>query len=163
VSQPEVQLRDEAPFELACFELRGALYALDVSQVLEIVHVPPLVPLPHAPELIEGVVDLRGVVLPIVDLGRALGGAPIDDLARARVAVLQLDDLVFGLRVGAGSEVLSMPATRVEAVPRLATQAGYELVRAVVRRPGAEPVLVLSLEALLERVVRSATRAAVAS
>jgi purine-binding chemotaxis protein CheW len=159
VSQPDVQLRDEAPFELACFELRGALYALDVSQVLEIVHAPPLVPLPHAPELIEGVVDLRGVVLPIVDLGRALGGAPIDDRERARVAVLQLDDLVFGLRVGARSEVLSLPAAQVEGVPRLAAQAGYELVRAVVRRQGAEPLLVLSLEAILDRVYRSALRA----
>ena len=159
MSQTDVQVRDEAPFELACFELRGALYALDVAQVLEIVHAPPVVSLPHAPHLIEGVVDLRGVVLPIVDLGRALGEAPIDDPARARVVVLQLDDLVFGLRVGAGSEVLSLPAAQVEAVPRLATQAGYELVRAVVRRPGAEPVLVLSLEALLERVYRSATQA----
>jgi purine-binding chemotaxis protein CheW len=157
VSLPDVQPRDEAPFELACFELRGALYALDVTQVLEIVHVPPVVPLPHAPELIEGVVDLRGVVLPILDLGRVLGGAPIDDVERARVAVLQLDDLVFGLRVGADSEVLSLPATQVEGVPRLAAQAGYELVRAVVRRPGAEPVLVLSLEAVLERVYRSAS------
>ncbi len=158
MSQPDVQLRDDAPFELACFELAGALYALDVTQILEIVRVPALVPLPQAPDLIEGVVDLRGVVLPIVDLGRALGGAPVEDPA-ARVAVLQLDDLVFGLRVGSGSEVLSVPAGQVEAVPRLATQAGYELVRAVVRRPSAGPVLVLSLEAILERVYRSAQRA----
>lgn len=162
MSQPDVQLREDTPFELACFELGGALYALDVTQVLEIVRVPPLVPLPHAPDLIEGVVDLRGVVLPIVDLGRALGGAPIDDDERARIAVLQLDDLVFGLRVGADSEVLSLPASQVEAVPRLATQAGYELVRAVLRRAGADPVLVLSLEALLERVYRSAPHAEVA-
>lgn len=163
MSQPDVQPREDTPFELACFELDGALYAVDVTQVLEIVRVPPLVPLPHAPDLIEGVVDLRGVVLPIVDLGRALGDAPIDDDERARIAVLQLDDLVFGLRVGTDSEVLSLPASQVEAVPRLATQAGYELVRAVLRRPGADPVLVLSLEALLERVYRSAASAEVAS
>jgi purine-binding chemotaxis protein CheW len=159
MSQPDVLLREDTPFELACFEVGGALYALDVTQVLEIVRVPSLVPLPHAPDLIEGVVDLRGVVLPIVDLGRVLGGAPITGDARARLAVLQLDDLVFGLRVGADSEVLSLPASRVEAVPRLATQAGYEMVRAVLRRPGGEPVLVLSLEALLERVVRSVAHA----
>lgn len=147
---------DEAPFELACFGWEGALYAVDVSQVLEILRAPPLVPLPHAPALIEGVVDLRGVVLPVVDLGRVLGGAPIADAAHARIVVLQLDDLVFGLRVGDASEVLSLPARQVEAVPRLAAQAGYELVRAVVRRSGEAPVLVLSLEAVVERVYRSA-------
>lgn len=156
MSQPDPTLHDEARLELACFELAGARFALDVSQVLEIVRVPPIVRLPHAPALIEGVVDLRGVVLPVVDLARALGGDPPADAAGARIAVVQLEDLVFGLRVGAACDVLAVPATWVEGVPRMATQAGYELVRAVVRRPEAEPVLVLSLEALLERVYRPA-------
>ena len=142
--------------ELACFELEGVLYALEVTQVLEIVRCPPLVPLPHAPALIEGVVDLRGVVLPVVDLGRALGGSVQRDPERSRIAVLKVDDLVFGLRVSAAVDVLALPAAQVEAVPRLAVQAGYEAVRAVVRRAGGKPVLVLSVEHLLERVYRSA-------
>lgn len=147
---------DDACVELACFELEGTLYAVEVTQVLEIVRCPPLVRLPHAPALIEGVVDLRGVVLPIVDLGRALGGAALRDPEHARVAVLRVDDLVFGLRVSAAVDVLALPAAQVEGLPRLAAQAGYEAVRAVVRRSGEKPVLVLSLEALLERVYRSA-------
>jgi purine-binding chemotaxis protein CheW len=141
--------------ELASFELGGVLYAVEVTQVVEIVRCPPLVPLPCAPRLIEGVIDLRGVVLPIVDLGRALGGAAGCDPLLARIAVLRVDDLVFGLSVPAAVDVLALPAAQVEAVPRLAAQAGYEVVRAVVRRPGEHPVLVLSLEALLERVYRS--------
>jgi purine-binding chemotaxis protein CheW len=152
----DLHAADAVKIELACFELGGTLYAVEVAHVLEIVRCPPLAPLPHAPALIEGVVDLRGVVLPIVDLGRALGGDALAASAdRARIAVLQLDDLVFGLRVVA-VDVLSLPAAQVEALPRLATQAGYEAVRAVVRRPGERPLLVLSLEALLERVYRSA-------
>ena len=152
----DITIHDDVRVELACFELAGTHYALEVTQVLEIVRCPPLVRLPHAPALIEGVVDLRGVVLPIVDLGRALGGDPTPDPERARVAVLKVDDLVFGLRVTAAVDVLALPAAHVEALPRLAAQAGYEAVRAVVRRAGQKPVLVLSLEALLERVYRSA-------
>jgi chemotaxis signal transduction protein len=91
-----------------------------------------------------------------VDLGRALGGAAQGDPASSRIAVLRVDDLVFGLRVSAAADVLSLPGSQVEALPRLAAQAGYEAVRAVVRRAGARPVLVLSLEDLLERVYRSA-------
>jgi purine-binding chemotaxis protein CheW len=153
---PSADLHDDVRVELACFELEGTLYAVEVTQVLEIVRCPPLVRLPHAPALIEGVVDLRGVVLPIVDLGRALGGDATRDPESARIAVLKLDDLVFGLRVSAAVDVLALPAAQVEGIPRLAAQAGYEAVRAVVRRAGAKPVLVLSLEALLERVYRSA-------
>jgi purine-binding chemotaxis protein CheW len=154
--QSDAHTTDDLRVELACFELEGTAYAVDVTHVLEIVRCPPLVPLPHAPALIEGVVDLRGVVLPIVDLGRALGGAAQGDPASSRIAVLRVDDLVFGLRVSAEADVLSLPGSQVEALPRLAAQAGYEAVRAVVRRSGARPVLVLSLEDLLERVYRSA-------
>ena len=142
--------------ELACFELDGVRFAVDVAQVREISRCPALVPLPHAPPLIEGVSDLRGSVLPILDLGRALGREPVADLARARLAVVEADELSFGLRVSSTIEVISVSVGDVEEVPALAAQAGYEAVRAVVRRPDATPLLVLSLEALLERVYRSA-------
>ena len=156
---PDAQPIDDLRVELACFELDGTLYGVEVAQVREIVRPPPLVRLPHAPELIEGVVDLHGVVLPIVDLGRALGLVLRTDPAHSRIAVLQVDDLMFGLRVAAAVDVLSLPAAQLEELPRLAAQAGYEAVRAVVRRNGAKPLLVLSLEALLERVYRSARSA----
>jgi purine-binding chemotaxis protein CheW len=156
LSATERSQDSDVRLELACFELEGARYAVDVAQVREISRCPPLVPLPHAPALIEGVVDLRGSVLPILDLGRALGLPPVSDPARARLAVLQADDLVFGLRVPSSVEVVSVSVGDVEEVPALAAQAGYEAVRAVVRRTDETPVLVLSLEALLERVYRSA-------
>jgi purine-binding chemotaxis protein CheW len=156
LSRPERNAESDVPLELACFELDGACFAVDVAQVREISRCPPLAPLPHAPGLIEGVVDLAGCILPILDLGRVLGRAPVPDPERARLAVLESDGLCFGLRIPPAVEVLSVPLADVEALPALAAQAGYEAVRAVVRRPGAAPLLVLSLEALLERVFRSA-------
>ena len=156
MSRPERNAESDVPLELACFELDGACFAVDVAQVREISRCPPLAPLPHAPGLIEGVVDLAGCILPILDLGRVLGRAPVPDPERARLAVLESEGLCFGLRIPPAVEVLSVPLADVEALPALAAQAGYEVVRAVVRRPSASPLLVLSLEALLERVFRSA-------
>lgn len=141
--------------ELACFELDGVYCAVDLSQVREIARCPAPAPLPHAPPLIEGVVELRGSVLPLLDLGRLLGRAPVDGQG-ARLAVLEAGELVFGLRIGPDVDVISVPLGDVEALPALAAQSGYEAVRAVVRRTGRPPLLVLSLEALLERVYRSA-------
>ncbi len=141
---------------LGCFEVEGHTYAIDVSQVREIVRWQPVTPLPNAPELIEGVIDLRGAVVPVVDLGRALGGAPGQ---RTRIAVTEVDGLVMGLAVDAAVEVLSVDVAHLEDPPALATQTGYDMTRAVVRRPGAEPILVLSLEHVLEGVYRSALAA----
>lgn len=146
-----------SPVNLACFEVRGRSYAIDVSHVREIVRVQTITPLPKAPELIEGVIDLRGGVIPIIDLGRALGGEPVDlTLSQARIAVLECDSLVVGLAIEGATDVLSLDPGELEDPPTLATQAGYDTVRAVVRRPNADPVMVLSLDHILESVYRSA-------
>jgi purine-binding chemotaxis protein CheW len=140
---------------LACFEVRQRVYALDVAHVREIVRTQEITPLPMSPALIEGVVELRDGVVPVIDLGRALGGERCESTKHGRIAVLELDDLVLGLIVERASDVLSLDASGLEDPPSLATQAGYEAVRAVVRRSGERPVLVLSLEHILESVYRS--------
>jgi purine-binding chemotaxis protein CheW len=147
---------DETRVELACFAVGGQRYGVDVHQVREIVRGEAVTVLPHAPPLVEGVIDLRGAIVPVIDLGRALGGAPVGEGAQTRIAIVEARGLAFGLRVAAAAEVLAAAAADVGDPPPLVAQAGYEMVQAVVRRPGAAPVLVLSLEHLLERIYRSA-------
>ncbi len=145
---------------LGCFEVAGRIYAMDVTQVREVVRWQTVTPLPNAPELIEGVIDLRGSVVPVVDLGRALGGSGIEASNRARIVVTDVDGLSVGLSVEAAIEVLPVELTALEDPPALATQAGYGTTRAIIRREDQEPIMVLSLEHLLERVYRSALPAA---
>jgi len=141
---------------LACFEVAGQSYALDVSQVREIVRTQAVTPLPMSPDLIEGVIDLRGAVIPVIDLSRVIGRGRIEETALSRIVILEFDGLVFGLGVEAATDVLSLDASRLEDVPALASHAGYDAVRHVVRRVDDTPVMVLSLEHLLENVYRSA-------
>jgi purine-binding chemotaxis protein CheW len=145
----------ENTVDLACFETRGRVYGIDVLQIREIVRSQEVTPLPRAPELIEGVIDLRGAVIPVIDLGHALCGERAEEGIGTRIAVLEVDGMVLGLRVDAAVDVISVAASDVDEPPALATHAGYDTVRAVVRRADAPPVLVLSLECLLESVYRS--------
>jgi len=147
---------DDADLELACFELHGQHFGIDVQHIREIVRAQTVTPLPRAPGLIEGVIDLRGAIVPVVDAGRALGDRPCSEGPRARIAILEVDGLVFGLRVDAAADVIAVAAGDVGEPPPLVAHAGYDAVRAVVRRADALPTLVLSLEHLLERVYRSA-------
>lgn len=146
----------DGQMSLACFELRGRFFGVDVSHVREVVRWQPITPLPLAPPLIEGVVELRGGVVPVVDLGRALGGEPVEPGPDTRIALLDVDGMSIGLCVGGATDVLSVHPTSIEDVPELARQTGYEAVRAVVRRRDEAPVMVLSVEQLLESVYRSA-------
>lgn len=146
----------QAPLVLACLEVAGRVYGLDVTHMREIVRHRAVVPLPDAPPLIEGVVDLRGTVVPVVDLRRVLAGAPVEARSTARIAICESDGLLVGLAVDAAIEVLAVDPLALGDPPALATQTGYDLMRAIVRRGDEEPVLVLSLEHVIERVYRSA-------
>ena len=143
---------------LGCFEVGGGVYAIDVNCLREVVRWQAVTPLPKAPDLIEGVIDLRGGIVPVVDLGRALEGRPTEVGPRTRIAIVDVEGLVLGLVVDAALEVLPVNVASMEDPPSLAVQAGYDAARAVVRRPDATPILVLSLEHLLESIYRSSLR-----
>lgn len=135
--------------DLACVEVNGHTYGVDVLGVREIVHDAPVTPLPKAPALIEGVMDLRGRMLPVFDLGRTLGGAAVPR-GEARIAVLEIGELVLGMRVAAAVDVLSVDPAQLQAPTD--PLGGRGPVEAVVRRPEAKPVLVLDLDSLLDAV-----------
>jgi len=140
---------------LGCFEVAGRTIAIDVASVREVVRWQPVTPPPKSPALIDGVIDLRGVLVPVVDLGRVLNECKVETSTDTRIVVTETDGLVVGLTVDSAVEVLQVGAASMEDPPALATHAGYDAARAVVRRPDSEPIVVLSLEYLLESVYRS--------
>ncbi len=145
----------EGEVTLGWFEVGGRPVAIDVANVREVVRRQPVTPLPRSPALIEGVIDLRGALVPVVDLGRALNDRKVEPSSSTRIVVAETDGLVIGLTVDSAIEVLQVGAASLEDPPALATHAGYDAARAVVRRPDSEPIVVLSLEYLLESVYRS--------
>jgi len=155
MAKAELGSHHENQVILGCFEVNGDLYAVDVAQLREVVRWQPVTGLPKAPPLIEGIVDLRGAVIPVIDLGRALHEAPTQPSVGTRIVIAEIDGLTLGLVVDCAVDVLSVDVAALDDPPALATQAGYDATRAVVRREGEAPILVLSLEHILERVYRS--------
>jgi len=141
---------------IGCFEVGGRRYGIDVAQIREVFRWEAATPLPQAPTLIEGVIDLRGSMIPVVDLGRILDVGPVKDSDHARIVLTEVEGMIVGFAVDAAIEVLSVREDQLLDPPPLATQSGYETMRAVVRREGEAPILVVSLEHLVENVYRSA-------
>lgn len=155
---PEAIVSARGEVSLGCFEVGGRSVAIDVANIREVVRWQPVTPLPKSPELIEGIIDLRGALIPVVDLGRALDGRKVEQSSHTRIVVAEADGLVVGLTVDAAVEVLQVGASAMENPPSLATEAGYAAARAVVRRPNASPIVVLSLENLIESLHRASLR-----
>jgi len=141
--------------DLACFELAGQIYAVPIARVREILTTPRLTPLPDAPEVIEGLIDLRGTLIPVVDLWKLLvrDGTPAGP--RNRTVVVEARGLVVGFRVDRATQVVAATADAIETIPELTREAGCAVVGAVVRRKDRSPILVLELDVLIDRVIGS--------
>jgi chemotaxis signal transduction protein len=144
--------------DLACFEVHENVFGIDVRRIRQIVRGVGTTPLPGAPPWIEGVIDLRESMVPVVDLGLALGAAPVSRGGRSRIAVVDVDGFVIGLRVGRALEVLSLEGRAIEPPPAIAIQAGYDPVAALLRRDDGSPVLELALERLVARLLQATPR-----
>ena len=152
----EATAHTETRVLLACFEVAGRVVAIDVARLREIVRYAEPTPLPGAPGEIEGVIELRGALVPVVDLGRALGVGRARPGRRTRIAVAEVEGLVVGLVVDAALDMLAAPAASLGDPPPLAREAGCAATRAVVRRASGPMVAVLALEVVLAGVLRAA-------
>ncbi len=109
-----------APVEYLSFRLGDEEYGIAIRQVQEIRSYEPPVAIPNAPAVLRGVIDLRGVITPIVDLRLAFGqAAPCTP--QTGVIVLNLGERVLGVVVDAVSDVLELGATHIRPAPRLSS------------------------------------------
>lgn len=140
--------------DLACFELEGQTYAVAIDVVREILATPTITPLPDAPVAIEGVIDLRGRLIPVVDLARLLVLPANPSAGRGRTVVVAVDDLVLAFRVDRATQVVSTQLAALEPLPDIAREAGCRVVSSALRLRDRGPILVLDLMVVVERLKR---------
>ena len=106
--------------ELLAFRIADQEYSVDIMKVREIRGWSPATSLPHAPEYVRGVINLRGAVLPIVDLSARLGMDPIEATSRNVIIVMQLETQTLGVLVDAVSDILTLQKSDIQPPPELA-------------------------------------------
>ena len=101
------------------FELDSVRYAVDILSVQEILGYSAVTRVPRAPHYVRGVMNLRGTIVPIVDLRLKLGIEPLDPHRTTAIVVTQVSGKVVGWIVDAVSDVMSFPAESIQPVPTL--------------------------------------------
>ena len=115
--------------ELISFRIGAQEFCVDIMEVREIRGWTPATALPQAPHFVRGVINLRGAVLPIVDLGARLGLGTADPTARHVIIVAQVQNQIVGLLVDAVSDILTVTDDMIQPTPDVAS----EMVRTFVR------------------------------
>ncbi len=107
------------------FELYGEVYGLAILKVQEIIGIMDVTSVPRTPDFVRGVINLRGKVIPVVDLRLKFGMDGCEDTERTCIIVVQVEltgrDVTMGILVDEVSEVLDIGADQIEPAPSFGT------------------------------------------
>lgn len=148
----------EAAEHLATFFLGKEEYGVDVRLVQEIIRVGEITQVPRAPEFIKGVINLRGRIVPVVDLKRKLRVGEVDLSARpARIVVVRLKERQLGLLVDGASQVLRVPLSSIEAAPEEVSEIDSHAIRGVAKLTD-RLIILMDIEKVLSLELKEASQ-----
>lgn len=122
--------------ELMAFRIGAQEFCVDIMAVREIRGFAPATPLPQSPGFVRGVINLRGAVLPIIDLSARLGFPPTEPTARHVIMVVHVGQQTVGLLVDAVSDILTVSSEMMQPTPDVASEMTKNFVRGVLAIDG---------------------------
>ncbi len=136
--------------QIVGFRIGDETYGVRISAVREIVRVPAITAVPNAPDYIEGVINLRGKIISVMDLRKRFGIKNVEPNKKNRILVVELENKVLGLIVNSASEVLKIPPSDIE-MPNTMFQEGEVSYVTGVGKLHGRLVILLDIGKLLQR------------
>jgi len=136
--------------QIVGFRIGRETFGLPIAMVREIVRVPEITSVPNAPDYIEGVINLRGRIIPVVDLRKRFGEKVIESSKRNRIVVVELENRAIGLIVNSASEVIRIPPSDIEAPHSVFQEGELNYITGVGKFRG-RLVMMLDLSKILQR------------
>jgi purine-binding chemotaxis protein CheW len=132
-SRDERKAAPELMEHLVTFYLADEEYALDVRTVQEIIRMAETTHVPRAPEFIKGVINLRGRIIPVVDLKKKLALGEVAPSRQSRIVVVKIRERLIGLLVDGASQVLKIPVSAIDAAPEEILDVSASFIRGVAK------------------------------
>jgi purine-binding chemotaxis protein CheW len=136
--------------QLVGFRIGKETFGVPIDLVHEIVRVPEITAVPDAPEYVEGVINLRGKIVSVIDLRKRFGEKRIERTRKNRILVAEIERKMVGLIVDAASEVLRVSPSEIEEPPDVLDDAEVKYVTGVGKLKGRLIILV-DLEKIMQK------------
>jgi purine-binding chemotaxis protein CheW len=140
--------RDPADEQLVVFNLGSESFGIDISRVEEIIRWQRITAVPKAPYAVEGIIDLRGRIVPVVDLRRCFGLAVAEQARETRIVVVGIGGATVGLIVDGVSEVMHVSGSAIEPPSPVITTVNSAFMRGIVRLE-SRLIILLDLEKVM--------------
>ena len=122
---------DDDLIQLVTFRIGEEEFGVDILAVQELIRMMQITMVPRAPEFIEGVINLRGKVIPVINMRTRFNKPALDQDSNTRIVVMELENKIVGFLVDGVSEVLRIPESTVEDPPPVVAGIGSEYIRGI--------------------------------
>lgn len=150
---PEQQIKNTR--QLVAFYLANEEYGVEIVQIQEIIRKMEITRIPGMPDFIEGVINLRGKIIPVIDLRKRFDLELTEDTDRTRIIVTQTSDQIIGLIVDGVSEVVHLPSDQIEPIPQTISAIDAEYLSGVGKLEN-RLVILLNLDKLFSELEKAA-------
>lgn len=140
----------EKELQVVGFRIGEETFGVRIGSVREIVRVPEITSVPNAQDTIEGVINLRGKIIPVIDLRKRFGRSEIQPDKKNRILVVELEGKLVGLIVNSASEVLKIPPSEIESPGSVFADGESSYVTGVGKLKG-RLIILLDIAKLLHR------------
>lgn len=130
---PDQSAANTEELQLVSFNIGSEEFGVDILKVQEINRMVDITHVPQAPHFVEGVINLRGKVIPIVDLRKRFNLEMKDYDKNTRIVVVDINGNIMGMIVDAVSEVLRLQASTIEPPPDIVTGVNSEYIKGVAK------------------------------
>jgi purine-binding chemotaxis protein CheW len=137
------------------FRVGRETYGVPITSLHEIVRVPEITAVPDAPDYLEGVINLRGKIVSVVDLRKRFGQRSAGLDRRSRILVVEHRGRLVGMIVDSASEVLKIPESEIEAAPAMMQEGGLDCVTGLGKYQGRLIILLDIGKVLAARELRN--------
>ncbi|MDD9147043.1 MULTISPECIES: chemotaxis protein CheW [unclassified Sporolactobacillus] len=136
-------------FKVILFKLNGETYGVPIDQVLSIERVQPVTRVPNAAEYVLGVMNLRGLIVPVIDVRRRFHMNRSELTAESRVVIADVGEIQVGLLVDSAKEVMNIKKDSIEKTPDIVGGPEAEYINGVARITNDDLLILLNLDRVL--------------
>jgi purine-binding chemotaxis protein CheW len=140
--------------QLVSFNIGEEEFGVDILKVQEIIRLVEITKVPNAPHFVEGVINLRGKVIPVIDLRKRLGLISIASSSESRIVVVEIDNKIIGFLVDCVNEVLRISRNITEPPPSIIAGINSDYITAIGKLEDRILIL-LDLERILDTKEKS--------
>lgn len=146
---------DLATTQFLTFTLADEVFSVDVARVREILEITTITKVPQVPDFMRGVINLRGCVVPVIDLRLKFGMEEADQTVNTCIIVVEVamdgENIVLGALADSVQEVIEMEPSQIEAAPHIGTHLKTEFIRGMGKHDGRF-VMILDIDRIFSEL-----------